>query len=191
MPVPAELQVRGQSKVGRLNWNSRATVADLVQALGTDVAAPAAPVVEVQTRDNMVAVLASEHGALVLGAADTQVDCAPGTVFSRPSTIRASCRITGAWFKGTDAQTLVAVTDANTTVIFQGCRFTKPSGTTGNYVTLVAGARAHFIGCLFDGVQTVGNVVSNAGLPAAAFSIGCSNKTTRLHANVTTIAETT
>lgn len=191
MPTLAELQVRGQSKVGRLNWDSRATVADLVAALGTDVAAPAAPVVEPQVRDNLVAVLAGDHGALSLANADTQVDCAPGAIFSRPSTLRASCRVTGAWFKGSDAQTLVAIADAGATAIFQGCRFSKPSGVTGSYVTMVAGSRAHFIGCLFDGAQTVGNVVNNAGVPADAFSIGCSNKTGRLHANVTTIAETT
>lgn len=191
MPLQPELLIRGQTKVGRLNWDSRATVADLVEALGTDLAPPDAPVVEVQTRDNQVAVLAGDHGALVLTAADTHLACSPGTVFSRPSTIRASCRVAGAWFRGSDAQTVLAIADTGATVIFEGCRFTKPAGVGGNYVTLVAGARAHFVGCLFDGAQTAGNVVNNAGAAGDAFSIGCSNKTGRLHVNVTTIAETT
>jgi hypothetical protein len=190
MPVQPESQVRGQSKQTHLNWNARATVADIVAALGATIAAPLEPVAEPQTRDNQVAVLSGDHGGLSVTMPDTHLRCAPGAIFSRQSTLRASCKIAGAWFKGATADTLVSIVDAGATAVFCDCRFTKPAGANGSYITLVAGARAHFIGCTFDGVQSAGNVVNNAGVAADAFILGCSNKTTRAHVNVTTIAET-
>ncbi len=86
----------------------------------------------------------------------------------------------------TGAQTSVSATGR---AVFVGCRFTRPVGLGGDFVSIAAGGRAVFVGCTFGPAVSAGNVVNNAGLPAAVGIVGCYNATTRPHVNATVIFE--
>lgn len=181
----------GEKPLETANRNVREAAVQPVAKLGAQIADGKSPLSEALQRDNNIAALAADFGGAMLSKPDTAIQCAPGAIFSRPVTLTQSARMVGAWFKGNDGGVLANVSNAAATAIFVGCRFTKPSGANGDYITVANGARAHFIGCLFDGVQAANFAVNNAGAAGNVFIIGCSDKTTVGHNSVTVIAETT
>lgn len=183
---------KGAPKVAQLNLDARAEVASVVGVLGQSVADGRSPVLEPLVRDNSILALAADHGQVVLAKVGTRVSGSPGATVAK-ATLRGTDVSTfdGVRFLNAAAAALVVMENAAGTAVFTNCRFSKAAGVGGNYVEIVAGARAHFIGCVFDGVQPAGNTVNNAGLAANVFVVGCSRKTTTAHLNVTVIAETT
>ena len=189
--MPQEVAVAGKPAVETVNAALRSDLASLQAKFGGLVADGTTPVGERLPQDNCVEALAVDQGGMSVQKPDTLVDCAPGAVFTKQVKVLSSCRFAGAWFKGAVADALVDVQSTTATAIFVNCRFTKTAGSNGDYVKIANGGKAHFIGCLFDGVQTANNTVNNAGVAGDVFIIGCSRKTTRANVNVTTIAETT
>ena len=183
---------RGAPKVAQINLDTRADVATVVRALGQAVADGRSPVIEPLVRDNSILAMAADHGQAVLSKVGTRVSGSPGSTFSKV-TLRTTDVSTfdGVRFSNAAADALVVMENAAGSAIFTNCRFSKAAGVGGNYVDIVAGARAHFVGCVFDGVQPAGNTVNNAGVAADVFITSCVRKTTRVHLNVTVIAETT
>lgn len=143
--------------------------------------------------------LAGDHGGLRVTKDETHIQCVPGAVFTRKVIVDASCKFEGAHFKSSDGSNneplLVDVIDAGATVLFIGCVFEKMFHHTTAFANIADGAKASFIGCKFVPVMDkAGTVVNNLGGAPDATNvgiIGCSNKTTKAHAHVTTIFETT
>lgn len=82
----------------------------------------------------------------------------------------------------------------NSKVLFKNCVFRKTANTqvAGNsFVELENGCKANFVGCLFTGTQTLGNVVNNAGVANNATIDGGFNTTGITHNNTTIFGELT
>lgn len=99
--------------------------------------------------------------------------------------------IHGVHFDATERRPAGAQTSVSSTgrAVFVGCRFTRPTGLGGDFVSIAAGGRAVFVGCTFGPNVVSGNCVNNAGAPAAVGIVGCYNATTRPHVNATVIFE--
>lgn len=83
----------------------------------------------------------------------------------------------------------------NSKVLFKNCVFRKviniQGGATSSFVNIASGSKVSFVGCWFIGMQTNGNVIVNAGLPADVTVNGGFNSTTRTHSNATIFGELT
>ena len=183
------------------HWSRQVTdnMQDIVGRLADVIILPGEPMEEERLDGGRFRFLAGEHGGLSIKENNAMIVCDPGAVFTRKAVIEASCTIKGAHFKGTGGSNnedlLVDVTSADATVAFMGCIFEKSPEQVTAFVNIADDARASFIGCVFIPVMpTAGTVVNNLGGGGKAANvgiIGCSNRTTKNHANVTSIFETT
>ncbi len=181
----------GMSPREGFNQQGRSLVASVVGGIATSVIAAGQPLLLPKSADNDVLLLAGDHGGGKLSTPGLVLQGQPGSRVTGLVRFTADTSIRGVLFDSPGHLAALCTLDKNCTVVFAGCRFRKTRLDVGNYVTMTAGCKAHFVGCFFEGTPAAGNVVNNAGLAANLFIIGCSNKTGRLHANVTTIAETT
>jgi len=190
MPAPEQVRIGG-SKVDQVNMQARGQQVDVLAVLASTLADGKDPMLESDVANNAILALAADQGQFDAAKSGTRVSGTPGSVI-RHLTVRTAdfASFDGVRFLGSDSTTLVDITAATSTAVFTNCRFSKPAGVGGVYVALVAGARAHFVGCIFDGAQTLGNTINNAGAAANVFVIGCSRKTGTANVNVTVISET-
>ena len=192
---PRELGVSGSPSADadrRITDRARS----LTEGLADVVVVPGEAREEDRVDGERMLLLAGDHGGLRITKDETHIRCAPGAIFTRKVVIDASCKIEGARFKSSDGSNneplLVDVIDAGATILFIGCVFEKSFHHTTAFVKVVSGARASFIGCKFLPVMDkAGTVVNNLGAAALVGIIGCSNKTTKNHVNVTGVFETT
>ena len=105
----------------------------------------------------------------------TRFDGVPGAVCSSAKQVFSASTTS---VSGIDFPNIVQI-NATSSVIFNNCRIF-------NTITMLAGAKAHYVGCTFLDKGTV----QNSGIAANAYIIGCINKTGIAHSNVTIIAET-
>lgn len=82
----------------------------------------------------------------------------------------------------------------NSKVLFKNCVFRKEANiqdASNNFVEMESGCRASFVGCVFMGTQTLGNVIENLGIANNATINGGFNKTGIFHINTTIFGELT
>jgi hypothetical protein len=176
--------IEGDSQIDRLF--------ELATALAPSLLIQGDEYSELANSDNSALLLAGQHPGAAVAKPWGQVAGQPGAVEIGQVAVSG----VGAVFSGihfdarvrrpAGAQVTVA---AGARVVFNNCRFTRPSGLGGNFVDVAAGGRAVFVGCTFGDAVAAGNVVNNAGLPAAVGIVGCYNATTRAHVNATVIFE--
>jgi hypothetical protein len=115
------------------------------------------------------------------------VDCAAGTVFTKPVVVDGSAIIKGAVFTGRGDAALVTVSG---NLLLVNCILTKEGTSAGSYISVGAAGKLQLNGCMFTGTPGGGNVVITAG--GAATAIGNLNTTGRSHgAGVTVVGEVT
>lgn len=185
-----EQPARGMEPREDFNQQGRGVSASVVGALAISIIAAGQPPIEPQSADNGVLLLSGDHGGARLTKPGTILAGQPGARVRLALSISADATVRDLLFDSPGALAFLVAVSNNATVVFQNCRFRKKATDTGDYVTLTSGCKAHFIGCFFEGTPSVGNVVNNAGAALNCFIIGCSNKTGRVHVNVTTLAET-
>ena len=151
---------------------------------------PEDDIVEALPSGNRILLLAGSFPGATLKAPDGLLEGVPGTSFTSALNVYSNYRITGIDFSSKTILPLVNIAATSNPVIFHNCKFSKTAGVGGDYITILAGAKVIFSCCIFDGVQTSGNVVNNAGAAPDVGIIGTSNTTGIAHVNTTIIFET-
>lgn len=140
---------------------------------------PNSTVTEEKKKDNSYFFQDGEHGGMSLSKPNTSIMGMPGSQIIKPVVFSESARLTNIHFKDS-----VSVSSATATVIFVCCRVELAES-----LSLESGAKAIFIGCLFEG-DLSGNVIDNPGAVTDVQLVGCSNKTGQALGNVTSVAVT-
>lgn len=186
-----ELIVQGDGRVEQQQQQARGAAGIGVSLLGDRVVYPGEQLLEPRVTGNSLFLLAGPHAGATLTKPNTRIVGAPGARILRLVTAQADCSFEGVTFaRGDNNEARLVDIAAAATVLFHNCRFEKTASDAGEFVRLAAGARAHFVGCVFGPAMAAGNVVNNAGVAANVSIIG-SNKTGQAHVNVTILAETT
>jgi len=165
--VRREIPKQSQGVAANFNQKSRDELVRFTQNSAQTTVTPADAIVEKQKADNALHLQAGQHGGFRLTAPDTRIDGAAGAVVTRRCVIAANAMFDGVQFAsvdGSDNVTQSLVDIASVTVVFRGCRFTRRANDSGPWITIAAGGRVHFIGCVFDGVVAVAAVIDNLGI---------------------------
>lgn len=189
-----ELQPRESSRIDDWNAQTRANVLRALQGMAQWFVRAPGPPSEIAAADNANLLLVGKHGGFRLEKPDTRIVGAVGAVITRRVLVRADAEFDGLHFtseSGSDnvLASLVDV-DATSTAVFRGCRFTRRLGDGAAWLSVSAGGRVHFVGCIFDGQPGNSNVVDNPGAIGNVGVLG-SNRTGRPLGNATTIFVTT
>ena len=117
------------------------------------------------------------------------LECAPGTVFTKPVLISGSAIISGAIFTGSGDGALITISGTGK-LLLQNCILSKEGTSAGSYVSVSATGKLQANGCMFTGAPGGGSVVSTAGGDAGV--TGTLNVTGRSHgAGVAVVGEIT
>lgn len=192
-PIKPPLPV-GEDRAGAEAWQAQIALSDTVDKLGQIVIHPGGQIGSQEARAELF-LLAGVHSGFDIKATQWRLTGAPG------ATVEGSVRITAgvvqfsninfvAMPDSTNGNPLIKV-KTGATALFTNCRFLNLSVFNGVFVLVDAGGKAIFSNSLFEPATTnATNVVSNLSIITDTYIIGGSNKTGKLHNNVTIIAET-
>lgn len=188
-PYTRELLEFSKDQIELKNMEIRDDLQRRVTSLASALLLPEDDIVEALPSGNRILLLAGEFPGATLRKPDGLLEGVPGTKFTSALNIYSDYRIVGVDFTSKTILPLVNVAATSNPVVFHNCKFSKTAGVGGDYVTILAGAKVIFSCCLFDGVQTSGTVVNNAGAAPDVGMIGTSNTTGVAHSNVTIVYE--
>jgi len=139
---------------------------------------PPAPMEESSLTNNAITLTSGNHGGVTLTVEDTSIKGMPAGVFlTRKVTFNADATVDGVHFiTSTDSLEELAVVGPLATVVFRSCTFEKTPTSSSTFVSVAAGGRAIFVGCVFKGTPPSGDVISN-GVAADVQVVASYNKT--------------
>jgi hypothetical protein len=193
-PLKPPLPV-GKGREDAEDWQAQLAVTEVLDRLGQTIIQPGGAIGSQDARAELL-LLSGVHSGFDITATQWRLSGAPG------ATVEGKVRITSgvvqfdninfaAMTDGDNGNPLVHV-KADATALFTNCRFLNLSRDNGVFVLVDSGGKATFTNSFFEPATTnAANVVSNAGALANVYIVGGSNKTGKLHNNVTIIAETT
>ena len=193
MPHVYELQTRrpealqDQEKVLQFNEQLRSENSAILATLNIQ-AAPAS-LEETATRNNAITLTSGNHGGVTLSVADTAIKGMPAGVFmTRKVTFNADAVVDGIHFTSSPSnEDELVVVGVASVVVFRNCTFEKFPTTSSTFVTIEAGGKAIFVGCVFRGTPISGDVISST-VAADVQVVGSYNKTGNALGTVTSAA---
>lgn len=171
------------------NMETRDQSARVLSGIATAMLSPQDDVTSAS--GNRILLLAGQYPGCNLNIPDLWLSGCPGAQMTGALNLGSSGRITGIDFITQNTGPLVQITATCNPIIFYNCTFTKSQGIGGDYVTIQAGAKVVFIGCIFYGTQTAGWCVNNLGIMADCQIVGGANLTGSLHQNSTVTGQIT
>jgi len=95
-----------------------------------------------------------------------------GTRVTRKATLSKKCTVDGVEFDGSDELGDLIVLKESAVVLFRNCTFNLSRPASSNtWITMEAGAKAIFDGCMWSGGNGAGIYVNNAGVAADALVV--------------------
>jgi len=183
-------QQEGFTKVGMFNQQVRDDVANVVAAVGIDGPAPAR-IEEPAPANNAVTLPAGRNFGCRISVADTTVKAlSAGCYMTRKANVEADAVFDGIHFTtSTDNSDELVVIRGTSVAVFRNCTFEKGASDSTAFVSVVSGAKALFIGCVFKGNPSVaGNLFDHSGAAGNIQLVGCYNKTTHAYGTATVTA---
>ena len=183
-------QQEGFTKVGMFNQQVRDDIANVVAAIGIGGPAPAR-IEEAAPTNNAITLPAGRNFGCHLTVADTTIKAlSAGCYMTRKVIIDEDAVFDGIHFATSEDSVDELVNIRGTAVaVFRNCTFEKGASDPVTFFSVVSGAKALFVGCVFKGDPSLaGSLFDHGGAAGNIQIVGCYNKTTHAYGTATATA---